>query len=140
MGKPAIPLISNTLWRLFSFPWLGSSFTGFLAVLSHGGHVYTFTTYTKAKIKSPQVHDKGVEILLEDKQYRMLIKASRDKTGHLKAPVSGAMDRRIAESLDARVDLLLTHQDGKLILEGTGMHAGLELVGEVEGLFNDLDR
>jgi hypothetical protein len=122
-------------------PWLGSSFTGFLAVLSHGDQVYTFTTYTKARITDHHIHDKGVKILIEDKHYRLKIKASRSQTGHLKAPVSGAMDRRIAESLDAEIAVSLSRQEGGLVFGGTGKNAGLEMVGNVRKLFsNDPDQ
>jgi hypothetical protein len=44
------------------------------------------------------------------------------------------MDRRIAESIDARLEVRLQGRHGKLLFEGTGQNSGLEVVGEVTTL------
>lgn len=112
-------------------PWLGKAFPGFLGFLLIDGKVYRFATYTGAKVENLEVEEKEVRFDIQSKKFRIEVRAHRSHTGLLKAPVSGAMDRRIAESLDATLHLKLTDRNGKLLFEGKGSHAGLEVVGEV---------
>ncbi|MFM9075776.1 MAG: hypothetical protein ACKORJ_09490, partial [Bacteroidota bacterium] len=51
----------------------------------------------------------------------------------LASPIRGAMEGRIQETMDARLTVKLTRRsDGATILDDTGVHAGLEVAGEVE--------
>lgn len=115
-------------------PWLGKAFPGFLGFVLIEGKVYRFATYTGAKVENLLVEEKEVSFDIQAKKFRLEVRARRSHTGLLKAPVSGAMDRRIAESLDAVIGLKLYDRDDKLIFEGSGQHAGLEVVGRMEEL------
>jgi hypothetical protein len=115
-------------------PWLGKAFPGFLGFFLHEGKVYRFATYTGAKVENLVLKEEIVEFDIAAKKFRIEVRARRSHTGLLKAPVSGAMDRRIAESLDAVIHLKVTDRDGKLIFEGAGKYAGLEVVGKVAEL------
>ena len=61
------------------------------------------------------------------------VNGTRTHAGMLAAPVGGAMDRRIAESLDSKLDLIVT-DGGRTVTETAGGSAGIELVGDVDSL------
>jgi hypothetical protein len=48
--------------------------------------------------------------------------------------MQGAMDRRIGESIDARLALRLERSDGTVLFEDEAECAGLELVGDLSSL------
>ena len=55
----------------------------------------------------------------------------------MQAPTTIAMNRRIAETLDATIEVALHDLDqgqARTIFHGLGRHAGLEAVGAVEQL------
>lgn len=115
-------------------PWLKSSFTGFLCVLLLDGKIHRFATYTGAKLKNLSVDRELVQVEIRDKNYRLFISARHAARGLLAAPLNGAMDRRIAESVDAEITVRVTKLSGKEIFNGTGKTAGLELVGDMKEL------
>lgn len=117
-------------------PWLGSAFTGFLAPLLFDDEIHIFATYTGAKLIEVSFTAKSATLVLEDRKYRLHVHASRERTnsGLLQAPVAGNMERRIGESLDARIEMRLEERNGILIYEGTGSSAGFEMVGDLSEL------
>ena len=63
--------------------------------------------------------------------------ASRAEGGLLIAPTPSGMDRRIAETLDARVSVRLSQRNSRgnqVIFEDEGRNAGLEAVGDLDRL------
>jgi tocopherol cyclase len=121
---------TSVMLSIARIPWMLSSFTGFLCVLLLDGKIYRFATYTGAKIKRLRVSDESVTAEIADKQYTLTINARHSGRGILVAPLNGAMDRRIAESVDAIIELRVTDKKGKKIFSGKGINAGLELVGD----------
>jgi hypothetical protein len=115
-------------------PWLGSSFTGFLCVLLLNGKIHRFATYTGAKLKNIQLENEMVSVEIESREQIIRVNASHAARGLLAAPVDGAMDRRIAESVDATIELAVKDRSGKTLFSGTGNTAGLELVGDMAEL------
>jgi tocopherol cyclase len=115
-------------------PWLGSSFTGFLCVLLLDGKIHRFATYTGAKLKNIHLDKEMVSVEIESREQIIRVNASHAARGLLAAPVDGAMDRRIAESVDAIISLEVKDRTGKKIFSGTGNTAGLELVGDMAEL------
>lgn len=116
-------------------PWLGGSFNGFLVFFLCGGEVYRFATYTGALLKEVIVDEKTVSIAVEDKHHSLTVKGRRGNHGILAAPVTGVMDRRIAESLDAELNVSLAVKKGAgEIFSGQGRHSGLEMVGDMNDL------
>ena len=113
-------------------PWLRGHFPGFLSFLRVGREVYQFATYNGSKIIFLDVQEHFVEIILKSKKATLNISVKRNTSGLLKAPVHGEMNRKIAESLDANIKVILRNADGKTIFEGSGTHAGLEIVGDVQ--------
>ena len=115
-------------------PWLGSSFTGFLGFFLNKGNVQRFGTYTNAKIQIKSSSPENIKIKITDKTYSYHIETFRSKSGLLKAPVKGSMDRRIAESVDAKLKLTVLDEKGNVIFKGSSYIAGLEIVGNMEEL------
>ena len=114
-----------------NIPWLGNSFTGFLGFFLHDSTIYKFATYTHAKIELEKLAQDTVCINIHDKHYRYFIKTYRISSGVLKAPVKGSMDRRIPESIDARLELKVTDRKGYLIFNGKTSVTGFEMVGDM---------
>lgn len=118
-------------------PWLWSAFPGFIVGLWREGALYRFATYTGARIEALEIGDEAVEWVLRDRDHRLEMRAVRAEGGLLQAPSTADMDRRIAETMNARVDAALyAFQDGRprRLFEGTGRHAGLEAVGDLARL------
>ena len=117
-----------------NIPWLGKSFTGFLGFFLHQNKVYRFATYTHAKLQMDTSDSDTMKIMISDKKYTYLIKTSRNNTGLLKAPVKGSMDRRISESIDAKLKLTVMDKNAQVIFEDSTEIAGLEIVGDIKQL------
>jgi tocopherol cyclase len=115
-------------------PWLGSAFTGFLCVLLLNGKIQRFATYTGAKLKNIHLDNDMVSVEIDGREHIISVKAKHAARGLLAAPVDGAMDRRIAESVDAIINLEIKDRTGKILFGGTGNTAGLELVGDMAEL------
>ena len=127
------------LFSLARIPWLGRSFPGFFALLAEGrgggptegGRIHRFATYTGARVASAQLQGRDLSVVIRDRRRVLRLHAERSHEGTLLAPVDGAMDRRIAESIDARLDVRLEDDEGRVLFEGSGGSAGLEIVGDL---------
>jgi len=118
-------------------PWLRSWFPGFIIGLWHGGQLYRFATYTGAQTVRLDAEDREVLWAVEDRKYRLEMRATRPEGGRLQAPTPEDMGRRIAETLNAVVDVKLSVATGgswQEVYTGTGKHAGLEAVGDLARL------
>ena len=60
--------------------------------------------------------------------------AQRTRGGLLHAPLRTAMHQRVEETLDARIRVRHLNHDGRVLIEGTGECAGLEVFGDTERL------
>jgi tocopherol cyclase len=115
-------------------PWVRRSFPGFIVGLWHGGVLYRFATYTGARIERLDIDDEQVIWVLRDGQFRLEMRAIPSSGGLLHAPTPVDMGRRIAETLNAQVEVALFRLEGsasQLLFRGTGRHAGLEAVGDL---------
>jgi hypothetical protein len=118
-------------------PWMGSSFNGFIAGLLHDGRLLTFATYNRSRIEHLEITDRVVVWVLRGGGYRLEIAAERAEGGILRAPTTIEMDRRIAETLNSRVEVRLLELRGgrsRLVFHDTGASAGLEAVGDMQRL------
>ncbi len=120
-------------------PWIGKDFTGFLGFFLHNGKVFSFATYTGAKITRFEYDENEVKLLIESKKHQIKVhakkaQAKKAKSGGLKAPVFGNMERVIHESLDAEIDITHTGPQGETLFEGSGKNAGFEMVGDLKVL------
>jgi hypothetical protein len=122
-------------------PWLRGSFPGFIAGLWGGSELWRFATYTNAALERLDLEDTHVTLHLAGRAgvtktpHRLEIVAWRAEGGLLHAPERVAMLQRVSESLTARLNvrlLALTGGQERVIFEGTGRHAGLEIVGPID--------
>ena len=115
-------------------PWMGSAFDGYIVGLYHEGEVYRFTTYTGAKVKKLKIREEDITMHFADKKKRLEIVAHKAKGVDLPSPVEGSMTGRILESITAEVEVKLIKLGRKerVIFEGKGRNAGLDIGGKVE--------
>jgi hypothetical protein len=119
-----------------TIPWRGSAFRGFIVGLWHAGTLHRFATYTGAVLERFDATDGRVAFALRSKPRDGLlleVSARRSEGGVLRSPQREAMLQRVMESLTAEVEVRLTRH-GDLVFEGTGRHAGLEVVGDMTEL------
>ena len=114
-------------------PWLGTSFTGFIAGLLLDGKLYEFTTYNFTKLKKSFADESKVEIILENRKYLLTIHADRTTATSLASPIQGLMDGRIEESMKAILHVQLKDKKSNtIIFDDRGSNAGLEVAGKIE--------
>jgi len=123
-----------------NIPWLGKSFTGFLGFCYFNGTIHRFATYTRATLEIVQQNGDTLKILIRDRKLVYEISAVRSQAGLLKAPVKGSMDRRIPESIDARLKLTIKDKQGITVFNDSTTIAGLEIVGNQNILLTKMKR
>ncbi len=129
-GEPGTSLTASVA----IIPWLFRAFPGFIAGLWHEGRLYRFATYNGARIEALDIGDEQVRWTVREGRYRLEMRATRAEGGLLHAPTTVDMDRRIAETLEATVEVALydLRESGRRpIFEGLGRCAGLEAAGEL---------
>ncbi|MEN9951024.1 MAG: hypothetical protein RLY85_1776 [Bacteroidota bacterium] len=120
-------------------PWLGRGFTGFISGLWLGDRLIRFTTYNGTVLRKCRADTGKVELVLENPWYTMQIAVDRDGTTALASPIMGMMDGRIEESMTSAMRVQLTHrQSRKIVFEGQGNHAAVEVAGEVDRIMTKL--
>jgi len=115
-------------------PWMGSSFRGFIVGIRHGGHLYRWTTYRRAKETRLEIDDTHVHWTLVGPDGTLEIDAERSRGGLLHAPLRTAMHQRVEETLDASACIRHLAPDGTVLLEGVAACAGLEVFGDIDRL------
>lgn len=117
-----------------SIPWLGSSFTGFLATLLLDGELLTFTTWTGARTQVQRPSDGSVLLAFSDKKHRLELRGHPAPGGNLASPIAGAMTGKINESLRATLEVRL-FTEGQQRYAGTASWAGLEVTDNCDRLY-----
>ncbi len=117
-------------------PWLGSSFTGFLGIFLHRGELIRFATYNGSKITECVYNDPHIRVTIRGKDFTLHYEGEQKSTGILKAPDKGSMKREIAESISSEILVEVKDKRGNPVFKETGTHAGIEMVGDIKGLFN----
>ncbi|MEK6794320.1 MAG: tocopherol cyclase family protein [Spirochaetota bacterium] len=113
-----------------NIPWMGGSFTGFIAGLYLGGKLYRFASYTGARLVSIVPEKRSVRYVLADRKRTLSLTAYRAPGANLASPSHGVMEGRIAESMSARIAVTLT-ENGRTVFKDEGVHAGLEISGNI---------
>jgi hypothetical protein len=116
-------------------PYMGYSFTGFITGLWLGDQLIQFTTYNQSALRKLQIDAEKLDLVMQNKDFVLEILAWRGAATSLAAPIKGQMDGRTEESMNARVEVLLTdRKSGKTIFNDTGRNAGLDVAGKIEEL------
>ncbi|NLP34140.1 MAG: hypothetical protein GX359_02975 [Clostridiales bacterium] len=118
---------TTVMFSVANIPFLGTSFTGFLAIFRYDDHVLLFTTYTGARIGKLYWDDKSLFVSIQDLRFRLEMHVIYSDGGVLKAPLNGKMARTIKESIDSTVGVRLLTRRGKLLYVGTGTNTGFEI-------------
>lgn len=127
------PRVSLTA-SIAMIPWLGSSFRGFIIGLWLDGRLYRFATYTGARTESLVLQDERVDWVVSDRRLRLELHAVQAGSGLIYGPTPHNMGRRVDETLDASLYVRLSERNGRVLFEGRGRHAGLEINGDIPRL------
>ena len=130
-GRPGTSLTAS----IAIIPFGPFSFPGFIVGLLVDGHLHRFATHNGSRVEQLSVRERDVVWVLRNKSERLEIYASRAQAALLRGPTTGDMGVRVAESLTATVQVRLTSlRESRLLFEGVGRNAGLEVVGNTERL------
>ena len=84
--------------------------------------------------RTPGFQNDRVEWVLSDRRFRLELQAVQAGGGLIYGPTRQDMGKRVDETLDASVSVRLSERGGKVIFEGNGRHAGLEINGDTRRL------
>jgi hypothetical protein len=115
-------------------PWVRSSFRGFIVGLKHHGHLYRWATYNRSKEVELAIDDTHVTWTLTGPDGTLRLSAERARGGLLHAPLRSAMHQRVEETMDGRVYIRHEDQAGRVLLEGEGGCACMEVFGDIDRL------
>lgn len=127
---------TSFMFSVAKIPWLGKFFIGHLCFLLHNGKIYKFATWNGSELAIRKNNENKILASFTGKENILEVSVTSDISGRIKAPVFGAMERYIKESVDALITVKLSSINGKEIFNGTSVHAGLEVVGNVFQYFN----
>lgn len=109
-------------------PWLNGYFIGYIAGFQLGEELHRFATYTGASRRAGLDAEK-VEIAFRDRRHRLEITGTQAPGARLVSPITGEMTGKVNESIQAKLHVRF-FKDEKLVFEGTGRNAGLEIAGD----------
>lgn len=118
-------------------PYMGITFPGFIIGFWHKNRLHRFATYTRAKTEHLAISDTQVDWVVRNGRQRLTIQAQRAQGGLLYGPTRENMSDRVGETMLATVQVKLTAVKGnseRLLFEGTGRNAGLEIHGDTTRL------
>ncbi len=128
-GKPGISFKASVA----KIPWIRNAFVGFIAGLWHDGKLYQFTTYNKTKLVKCAIDKSNVQIILENKKYKLTINTKRDHATELASPILGFMDGRIEESMTSEIEVkLIDKKTSENVFHDIGRNTGLEVAGDIK--------
>ena len=114
-------------------PWIRNAFVGFIAGVWLKDQLIQFTTYNNSKLKKCEITKDHVELIMENKAFRLNIIAHRDHATALASPILGIMQGRIEESMTSIIDVtLFNKKTNKIMLKGEAKNAGLEVAGNIK--------
>ncbi len=115
-------------------PWLRSQFRGFLIGLRHGGRLYKWATYTRAREKQLVIDDDHVSWSVTGRDGTITIRAARTRGGLLHAPLRVDPHQRVEETLDARIHVTHTSKTGEVLFDDVGDVGAMEVFGDIARL------
>lgn len=114
-------------------PFLGHWFVGFIAGIWLGDRLIQFTTYNRSVLRRSAADTDKVELVMENRNYRLELMVQREMATALASPILGLMEGRIEESMNARIEVnLIDRKTGKSVFSDVGRNAGLEVAGKIE--------
>jgi tocopherol cyclase len=118
-------------------PWIRNSFTGYIAGLWMHDRLYRFTTYNRTALSRASMSGSTIKLVFNNSSYSLELLAFPDISAPLSAPIRGAMEGRIEESMSSVVEVKLTEvKSGRVLLNDSGKHASLELAGDIGSIIS----
>jgi len=130
---------ASFMLSLARIPWLKGHFPGFLCFLLLNGRIYRFTTYNRSNVASLELFPGSVRVVLQNRNHKLTVNALRAEGTVIKAPRHGNMEREIKESIVSTVYLELRNRFEKVEFDDVGQFAGLEIVGDMEQYYQNID-
>lgn len=110
-----------------SIPWLGSSFTGFLATFLFEGELHVFTTWAGSQVQTEFLASNEVRLTFSALDKMLIVIGHPAAGGELVSPVTGsAMTGKINESLQAELEVEFWRHE-HVVYAGRATWAGLEV-------------
>jgi hypothetical protein len=110
-----------------SIPWLGSSFTGFLATFLFEGELHLFTTWAGSLVQTEFLESTQVRLTFSALDKMLIVTGHPAPGGDLVSPVTGsAMTGKINESLQAELEVEFWRHE-HVVYAGRATWAGLEV-------------
>jgi hypothetical protein len=115
-------------------PWLGASFTGFLATFLFEGELHYFTTWAGSQVQTTFEEQGKVSLHFSAMDKQLIVSGIPAPGGDLASPVTGsAMTGKINESLLAELEVTFWQHE-HVVYAGRATWAGLEVSARAEGL------
>lgn len=131
-SEPGISLKASVA----KIPWIRNAFTGFIAGVWLKDRLIRFTTYNGSVLKRSFADSEKLELLMENRNYKLEILVLRDNATALASPILGLMDGRIEESMTAKTQVsLYDKKNRRMILEDAGRNTALEVAGKIQEIF-----
>lgn len=118
-------------------PFPISSFRGFLIGLKFNNKFIKFTTINKSKLTTIKT-DRDVRLVVTNKEYELTLESITNSSEFLllHGPTGDKMQPFVKESITSKLHLVLrSFPEKKIVLEDTGIFAGIEYGGNFEELF-----
>jgi tocopherol cyclase len=128
---------TSLYFSVAKIPWRGKFFIGFIAFLYFNRKFYLFSTYNSSRITELRYAENCVFLAIQNKNYTLKISSAGSIAGELKAPVMGSMTRKIRESIDANVSVVLYDSERKAIYTDSSSRAGIELIEKILEYFDN---
>ena len=130
---------NSFMLSIAKIPWLNKYFRGFLGFLNIKDRIIIFSTYTSSVLNILEIDENHIKVVITGKGLGLnkslkrgeiiTIDASREVVSNLIGPVIGDMDRRIGESIDAKISVKY-YKNKQCMFNDTGTNSGLEIVGD----------
>ncbi len=118
-------------------PWLTGTFRGFLVGFLLDGTLHRFTTYNRSRIEELSLSETHLHLRIRNHSHRLTVDAEKAEGAVLRAPYERDMLERVAETMTSAVTVRLASlRPEKVLYEGTGRHACMELQGNLEALLD----
>lgn len=115
-------------------PWIRSTFRGFIIGLRHHGTLHRWATYNRSQERDLRIDDTHIHWTVSGPDGILQLSAERRRGGLLHAPLRSAMHQRVEETMDGRIRIRHLSPAGRVLLEGEGSCAGMEVFGDIERL------
>lgn len=141
---PDLPAESGPVSLFFSVaqvPYFGTSFPGFICGFLHEGKLHRFSSYLLSRFRELRVdkEEKTLYARVANWSYTLTIESSYKDVPFVPLygphPPTAKMEITVPEAVRAEVKITLAKRwSGKVVFQGTGVCAGLEVQGDIAKL------